>query len=62
MGDKYKVCVDGKFLGHYAGHTPQAVIKKACAANMAYHKDWIENAKEFSLKRGSKPEQIVGVE
>ena len=49
---KFRVSVDGKFLGHYTGHTPQDAIQKAIKANYVYHKAEIDNCKQFELKRG----------
>ena len=51
--NKFRVSVDGKFLGHYTGHTPQDAIQKAIKANYIYHKDKIDNCKEFELQRGN---------
>lgn len=58
---KYRVSVDGHFLGHYPGHGEKAAVEKAIQANYKYHKDWIDDAVQFEVKRGSDPEKIVVV-
>lgn len=56
---KYKVSVDGHFLGHYPAADATAAISKAVTANYKYHKDLIDNCSQFEVKRGMDPEQIV---
>lgn len=56
---KYKVSVDGHFLGHYPAADAGVAISKAVVANYQYHKNLIDNCSQFEVKRGMEPEQII---
>ena len=50
---KYKVVVDGQFLGHFSGNTPEVAMNKAIVRNKPFHSDKFVGGATFTMSRGS---------
>lgn len=50
MGKKWRVSLDSKVLGHYAGHTPEEAVDKAKSAHSDVM-DFSDALGRFSVQR-----------